>query len=377
MLRDRSRRVPLVAALVLAACSGDDGGAPAERAAPTVEAGPTAATTSTTAAALATTEAGPDPAPQAAPSSAPTSLTSPAPTFSVEAFPVPAGSAPHDVSPAADGGVWFTAQASGQLGWLDPATGQTRLIELGPGSRPHGVITAADGAAWVTDGGRNSLIRVDGDSGELTEHPLPEQASGANLNTAVIAADGVLWFTGQEGWYGRLRPGGVPEVFPAPKGPGPYGITATAAGEVYYASLAGNYLGRIDPATGAATVLEPPVPGQGSRRAWADGGGRIWVSGWSSGDLFRYEPASGAWASWRLPGGQPQPYAVFVDDIGSVWLSDFGANSLVRFDPLTEAFTPFPLPSPDARVRQLHGRPGEVWGAESAADQLVVVRRSG
>jgi streptogramin lyase len=25
-------------------------------------------------------------------------------------------------------------------------------------------------------------------------------------------------------------------------------------------------------------------------------------------------------------------------------------------------------------VRQIHGRPGEVWGAESAADKLVVVR---
>jgi streptogramin lyase len=27
-------------------------------------------------------------------------------------------------------------------------------------------------------------------------------------------------------------------------------------------------------------------------------------------------------------------------------------------------------------VRQIHGRPGEVWGAESAADKLVLVRTS-
>jgi virginiamycin B lyase len=289
---------------------------------------------------------------------------------------VPAGTAPHDVSPAADGGVWFTAQGSGQLAWLDPATGQTRLIELGVGSRPHGVITAPDGAAWVTDGGRNSLIRVDGGTDALTEHPLPAEAADANLNTAVIAPDGVLWFTGQDGWYGRLRPGGAVEVFPAPKGRGPYGITATATGDIYYASLAGSYLGRIDPVTGAATVLEPPVPGQGSRRAWAAPDGRIWVSGWNSGDVFVFDPASGAWRSWPLPGEQPQPYAVFVDDIGAVWLSDFAANALVRFDPATETFTSFPLPSPDGRVRQIHGRAGEVWGAESAGDQLVVVRRS-
>ncbi|MBN3816502.1 lyase, partial [Paraburkholderia sp. Se-20369] len=39
-----------------------------------------------------------------------------------DAFAVPAGSAPHDVAPAPDGGaVWFTAQAKGAAGRLDPA----------------------------------------------------------------------------------------------------------------------------------------------------------------------------------------------------------------------------------------------------------------
>ena len=57
-----------------------------------------------------------------------------------------------------------------------------------------------------------------------------------------------------------------------------------------------------------------------------------------------------------------------------VWLSDFGANALVRFDPSREAFESFPLPSPSGAVRQILGRPGEVWAAESGADKLVVVR---
>ncbi|MGB7954781.1 MAG: hypothetical protein WCF23_12450 [Candidatus Nitrosopolaris sp.] len=39
---------------------------------------------------------------------------------------------------------------------------------------------------------------------------------------------GVLWFTGQSGIYGRLDPSmGQVEVFKAPSGPGPYGITTT------------------------------------------------------------------------------------------------------------------------------------------------------
>jgi virginiamycin B lyase len=62
-----------------------------------------------------------------------------------------------------------------------------------------------------------------------------------------------------------------------------------------------------------------------------------------------------------------------VDENDIVWLSDFGANAIVRFDPKTEKFTSFPSDRRSANVRQLLGRPGEVWGAESGNDRLVVI----
>ena len=46
----------------------------------------------------------------------------------------------------------------------------------------------------------------------------------------------------------------------------------------------------------------------------------------------------------------------------------------MQFDPATEKFTSYPLPSKNGAVRQLLGRPGEVWGAESAVDKLIVIR---
>jgi virginiamycin B lyase len=46
----------------------------------------------------------------------------------------------------------------------------------------------------------------------------------------------------------------------------------------------------------------------------------------------------------------------------------------VRFDPQRERFETFRLRPPGANVRQLLGREGEVWGAESGADRLVVAR---
>lgn len=304
-----------------------------------------------------------------------TALPAWAQPVSVQSYPVPAGAHPHDVAPAADGSVWYTAQNQGALGRLDPATGRTQQIPLGKGSRPHGVIVGPDGRAWVTDSGLNAMVAVDAGSGEVTRYPLPDGAPDANLNTASFDGNGILWFTGQSGIYGRLDPrSGDMKVFEAPRGSGPYGIDATPAGEVWYASLAGDYIARIDGRTGAATVVEPPTADAGPRRLWSDSRGVLWVAEWGAGQLGRYDPNSGAWREWKLPGDDPAAYAVFVDEHDKVWLSDFGANAVLRFDPEAERFESFPAERPRAAVRQMLGRPGEVWAAESGTDRLTVYR---
>jgi virginiamycin B lyase len=293
----------------------------------------------------------------------------------LQSYKVPAGSRPHDVAPATDGGVWYTAQGSGELGWLDPRSGEVREVRLGTGSAPHGVIVGPDGAPWITDGGMNAIIRVDPATNKVDVYRLPSQYPNVNLNTAAFDREGILWFTGQAGYYGRLDPQtGAMQVYQAPRGRGAYGIDATPDGEVYYASLAGSHIARIDTRNGGATVLEPPTPRQGSRRVWSDSSGQIWVSEWDAGQVGRYDPVSDTWKEWRLPGTNPQAYAVYVDERDKVWLTDFGGNAIHRFDPITEKFETFVLPSKPGNVRQLLGRDGEVWGAESANDQIVVIR---
>ena len=302
-------------------------------------------------------------------------LSSRAEDPAIREYPVPPGSHPHDVAPAPDGAIWYTAQHRGELGRLDPETGDTRHIPLGTGSRPHGVIVGPDGAPWVTDSGLNAIVRVDPATEMVRVFPLPRGSGYANLNTAAFDDNGILWFTGQSGIFGRLDPRtGKVEVFDAPKGRGPYGIASAPDGRVYFASLAGSYVGRIDPSTGAVSVLSPPTSDQGARRVWPDSKGRIWVSEWNAGRLGMYDPSSDRWREWTLPGKAPAPYAVYVDSRDKVWLTDFGDNAFLRFDPENESFEVFCLPSPGAKVRQLLGRPGEVWGAESGTDKLVVVR---
>jgi virginiamycin B lyase len=261
------------------------------------------------------------------------------------------------------------------LGILDPRDGSFKTIDLGKGAAPHGVTIGPDGAPWVTEGGQNAIARVDPADHKVTLFHLPKEHAQANLNTGVFDQTGTYWFTGQSGIYGRLEPkSGTMTVFKAPKGVGPYGITVTPGGDVWYASLAGSYIAKIDLATGNALIVQPPTPNQGARRVWSDSKGRIWVSEWNSGNVSAHDPADSSWKTWKLPGDSPQAYAVYVDDKDKVWLTEFSANAIVRFDPVNERFDVFASDKPNANVRQLNGRPGEVWGCESGNDRLVVIQ---
>lgn len=290
-------------------------------------------------------------------------------------FPLPSGAHPYDVAAAPDGTVWYTAQHQGALGILDPKTGKAEQIKLGAKASPHGVIAGPDGAAWITESGQNAIARVDPMTRDLKLFPLPAGFERANLNTATFDTRGTLWFTGQNGVYGRLDPAsGKVEAWKAPKGAGPYGITTTPAGDVWYASLAGDHIARIDAASGAATVVDPPKPGVGPRRIWSDSKGILWVSFWHAGELARFDPQAKAWKSWPLPNSRSGCYSVYVDEKDKVWVTDFVANAILRFDPVTEKFESFPSNKRGAAVRQMLGRVGEVWGAESGTDRLVVLR---
>ncbi len=293
----------------------------------------------------------------------------------VSYFPVKQGSRPHDVAVGADGKVWYSGQGNGTLGLVDPKTGKDESIPIGTGSSPHGVIVGPDGSPWLTDGGLNANVRYDLKTKKFDYYALPPQMPYANLNTGVFDKDGIYWFTGQNGVHGYVNPKtGKHESWKSPRR-GTYGITVTPSNEVWYVALAGDHLGRIDKATGNVTIVEPHKKGAGPRRVWTDSKGLLWVSFWHSGEVGVYDPAAKTWKTWLLPSNPGSGcYSVYVDEQDKVWLTDFMTNAIVRFDPKTEKFESFPSSQRGAQVRQMLGRPGEAWGAESGNSRLVVVR---
>ena len=226
---------------------------------------------------------------------------------------------------------------------------------------------------WITDGGLNAIVRVDPRTRRITPLPAagvvrlrqPEHSGLRSPRHSLVHR--------AERHLRPPRPARREGAsLPSPRGVGPTG-SRNAVGRRLL-RLARRQLSRpcgLDAFT--ARVLQPPTRDQGARRAWSDSSGRIWVSEWNAGQVAVYAPSTGRWREWRLPGASPMRVRRLRRRDGPVWLSDFGSNALVRFDPRTR-------PSPACRCRahrrgEAAPRPaGEVWGAESGIDKIVVVR---
>ena len=120
-------------------------------------------------------------------------------------------------------------------------------------------------------------------------------------------------------------------------------------------------------------VVEPPTPDQGARRVWSDSRGRIWVSEWNSGEVSVHDPAAKP-GNVGLPGDEPALLRGVRRRRDQVWVSEWGGNAMFRFDPASESFERFGFPRDVTNIRQILGRPGEVWLPESGTEHISVIR---
>ena len=269
------------------------------------------------------------------------------------------------------------ASSKGFIGRFDPKTGKLEKIPLGPGAAPHGVVVGPDGAAWVTEGGQNAIARVDAATKAVKLFPLPKEFALRQPQHAddrqqrrrlVHRPERRLWPRRSRrparSMHGRRR-----------RAAGPTASPPRPSGDVWYASLAGDHIAKVDTTTGAVTVVEPPKPGVGPRRVWSDSKGVLWVSFWQRRRDRALRPGEQDLdRPIRCRRASPARYSIYVDDKDRVWATDWIANAIQRFDPKTETYETFPSDKQNANVRQMLGRPGEAWGGESGTDRLVVVR---
>ena len=163
------------------------------------------------------------------------------------------------------------------------------------------------------------------------------------------------------------------KYYDVPRGAHPHDVAADPRpdGPVWYTAQGQGALGRLDPASGK---VEQIALGRGSSPHGVIVGpdGAPWVTDSGLNAIVRVDPQTREVKRFQLPiTDYTNLNTATFDKAGQLW---FSANAIVRFNPLTERFDSFPSDKSGASVRQMLGRAGEAWGAESGNDRLVVVR---
>src|SRR5215831_6569796 len=272
------------------------------------------------------------------------------------------GSRPHDPLAMPDGSIWWSGQFANKLGRLDPQSGELREYPLPNPAGPHGLINDKDGNIWYAGNFGGHIGKLDVKTGEFKYYKLPDKAK--DPHTPLFDKDGILWFSVQNGGVmGRLDPKtGDIKLFNPVGAPGqqPYALRFLSDGrQPWFSYFGSNKIATINPDTLELKEYVLPNAKTKIRRMVVTSDDMIWFGDWSNGQLVRFDPKTGNTKEYQGPSGQlAQPYGMaVVDDV--IWYTESNVrpNTLVRFDPKTEKFQTWEMPLGGGIVRHMFVTP--------------------
>jgi len=276
-------------------------------------------------------------------------------------FPFPAQEAtgPHTIAGDAEGNIWLATQEADRVGKFDPREERwTRVYRFSPMSSVHDIALNSrnqvafdrSGNLWLTLMNKNSLSRVNAETGETAEFELPvPEGADTSLGKYNIAL------------YGAAM--------------------ASDRRTIWFTQLNG-HLGAFDTETSKVVTKISFPRGTGPRRLGIDDDDVLYVPLTGAGRLLVYDARQKKeLGTYDLPDRNSAPYVAVWDPRRKVvWLGTSSANLIYQFDPSTKQFVEFPLPRVGAYMRRLELAPnGDVWTsyanhpAEKGPSMAVVV----
>ena len=189
---------------------------------------------------------------------------------------------------------------------------------------------------------------------EIKEWPVPWAES--RPRDPDVAPDGKVWFVGQVGNYiARLDPAtGEFKRFELDPGVHPHNLIVDHSGIVWYAGNQASHIGRLDPADGKVTKYPMPDPAVRDPHTLVfDRTGDIWFTAQGANVVGKLTVATGAVRLLAVPTPRARPYGIWIDSKNRPWFNEFGTNKLGTVDPVTFELREHALPDPGARGRRI------------------------
>jgi virginiamycin B lyase len=177
---------------------------------------------------------------------------------------------------------------------------------------------------------------------------------GTRPRDAFADKKGRVWFVGQVGNYvARLDPAtGDIKKFEIDEGTHPHNLVVDTHGTVWFTGNANNRIVKMDPESGKLTTyMIPDLAVKDPHTMTFDKKGDAWFTAQNSGYVGRFTPSTGAFKLWKLPNAKP--YGIVIDSRGRPWFDEFATNKIGTIDPATLELKEYPLPNARTLPRRI------------------------
>lgn len=253
-------------------------------------------------------------------------------------YPVPvANSWPDDLAGDAAGNVWFAMHHADEIGRMTPTGAYTGFPVPTHGSEMDSVVVDnARRIVWVSEIMGNNIVRLDMDTGVVTEIPVPTPS--VFPGDLALAPDGTLWFVES--------------------------YDTTASGK--------RRLGKVDPATNAITEIAQPWLRNVYDGILVDAGGAVWFAEFTDNRIGRY--SNGTFTEFPMPQPNSYPTNLAIDPAGRIWVTAQGVNTLAAFNPASQSWVEHSIPTPFSLASGVAADgAGNVWFTETQANRIGVL----
>ena len=239
-----------------------------------------------------------------------------------------------------DGKVWFTDIPEGRIGYVDPRSGGTGIVEfpaITPATARNYPITLdvdAGNGVWAAVSNKNVLVRYDQETGGFDVHDLPTKDSG------------------------------------------PFAVAVDGRGDVWFSQQSAGQIGRLDPASGNVTEIAPAEPLAAPETVTFGRGGGMWIAEHEEGGgIARYDPYLGAFERVASPDPAAFPNSASTDGLGNVWFALHTVDKIAAHDPHRGETIAVPIPTAGSWVQfTTVDEDGNVWFAEQKPNKLAMVK---
>jgi len=202
----------------------------------------------------------------------------------------------------------------------------------------------------------------------IKEWPVP--TAGSRPHDPAAAKDGSIWWTGQLANYlGRLDPktGAMKEYKLKSAHTGPHGLIEDKDGNIWFTGNNAGLIGKLDPKTGAVTEYKLPNPdAKDPHTLIFDHDGILWFTVQQGNFIGRLDPKTGDIKLVQPPTPKSRPYGMAVNSKNVVFIVLFGTNKVASIDKNMQV-KEYPLPDAGARPRRIAISPDDmIWYADFA-----------